>query len=144
MVSFKTMQIPDQIPGFKWLAALWVIMAVIWSVLEGSFERVLIFGFLTALTGLAYLFQRMMGGRHFSAVPGLLLMGLWGLALGAGTVLMTLLLMAVKTGLHAHGAEFTTAEITAVWGYLPLWSLVGLLAGLGVGLLLIARTPKRN
>lgn len=138
------MQIPDQIPGFKWLAALWAIMAVIWSMLEGSFERVLIFGFLTTLTGLAYLFQRMMGGRHFTTVPGLVVMGLWGLALGAGTVLMTLLLMAIKTGLHAHGPEFTTAEISAVWGQLPLWSLVGLLAGLGLGLLLVARTPKEN
>ena len=69
-------------------------------------------------------------------------MALWGLAMGAGTVLMSLFLMAIKTGLHAHGPEFSPAEITAVWQLLPLWSLVGVLAGLGAGLLLLARTSN--
>jgi hypothetical protein len=71
-------------------------------------------------------------------------MALWGLALGAGTVLTTLFLMAVKTGLHAHGPEFSAADINNVWQQLALWSLVGLLGGLGLGLLLIARTPDSN
>jgi hypothetical protein len=43
--------------------------------------------------------------------------------------------MALKTGLHAHGHEFTRAEIAWVLGRTPLWALAGLFAGLGVGLL---------
>ena len=136
------MQIPDRVPGLKWLVIFWAVTAVIWSVLEGDFGRVRFFGFLTMLTGLGYLFQRFMAGRRFSAVVGLLTMALWGLALGVGTALMTLFLMVLKTGLHAHGPEFSMAEISAVWGQIPLWSLVGLLIGLGSGLLLIARTDK--
>ena len=138
------MQIPNEARGFKWLVILWAGTAVVWSVLEGDFGRVLFFGFLSTLTGVAYLFQRAMAGRSFSAVSGLLLMALWGLAVGAGTVLMTLFLMAVKTGLHAHGPEFSTADINNVWQQLALWSVVGLLGGLGLGLLLIARTPDSN
>lgn len=138
----QTMQIRDHVPGFKWLVVLWTVTAVVWSVLEGDFGRVLFFGFLTTLTGLVYLFQRSMGGRRFSAVRGLVIMAMWGLALGAGTALMSVLLMAVKTGLHGHGAEFTVSEIGVVWGQLPLWSVTGLLAGLGLGLLFVARTPK--
>lgn len=136
------MQIPERVPGLKWLVIFWAVAAVIWSVLEGDFGRVRLFGFLTTLTGLGYLFQRFMAGREFSPVGGLLTMGLWGLALGFGTVLVTLFMMVLKTGLHAHGPEFSMAEITAVWGQIPLWSLVGLLIGLGAGLLLIARTDK--
>jgi len=136
------MQMPDRLPGFKWLVVFWAISAVLWSQLEGDLQRVSFFGFLTTLTGLAYLFRRSMNGRVFSVIGGLSIMALWGLAMGAGTVLMSLFLMAIKTGLHAHGPEFSPAEITAVWQLLPLWSLVGVLAGLGAGLLLLARTSN--
>ena len=91
---------------------------------------------------LLYFFQRFMAGQTLSTGRGLFFMGLWGLALGAGTALMTLFLMAVKTGLHGHGPEFTMAEVGAVGQQLPLWSLVGLLGGLGVGVLLIARSAE--
>ena len=136
------MQMPDRLPGFKWLLVFWVLAAVVWSQLEGDLWRVSFFGFLTTLTGLTYLFQRVMNGHVFSVIGGLLLMALWGLALGAGTVLMSLFMMAIKTGLHAHGPEFSPAEITAVWQQLPLWSMVGILAGLGAGLLLLAGTSN--
>lgn len=136
------MQIPDHIPGYKWLIVFWAVAAVIWSILEGDFDRVRLFGFLTMGVVLAYLFQRSMAGQNFSAGRGLFFMAMWGLALGAGTALMTLFLMAVKTGLHAHGPEFNMAEISAIWGDLPFWSLAGLLGGLGLGLLLIARSDQ--
>jgi hypothetical protein len=136
------MQIPHRLPGFKWLVVFWAMSAVLWSMLEGDLRRVLFFGLLSTLTGLAYLFQRLLNGRRFSAIRGLLIMGFWGLALGAGTVLVTLFLMAIKTGLHAHGPEFSLAEMTSVWQHLPLWSVVGGLFGLGVGLLLLAITSR--
>lgn len=136
----KVMQIPDQIPGLKWLILLWAISAVVWSALEGDFQQVLFFSLLTMLTGQAYLLGRLLGGRYFTAVRGLLIMALWGLACGVAAVFLTFFLMAVKTGLHAHGPEFTSAELSRLWRLLPLWGLAGLLSGLGLGLLLVART----
>jgi hypothetical protein len=48
---------------------------------------------------------------------------------------MMLIFMSLKTGLHAHGPEFTAAQITWVLRQIPLWSLAGLSAGIGFGLL---------
>ena len=138
------MQIPSQMSGLKWLFALWGVTAVIWSILEGDLQRVQLFGSFTTLTGLAYLFQRTMTGRRMARTRWLLTMSLWGLALGVGSVMMALFLMAVKTGLHAHGAEFSTADIAHVWQQLPLWSLAGMLAGLGIGLIWAASVPPRD
>ena len=62
-----------------------------------------------------------------------------GLAYGVGLALLTLLLMAIKTGLHAHGPEYGGREIVWVWNQLPLWAGVGVLVGLGIGLLAAGR-----
>ena len=62
----------------------------------------------------------------------------FGALLGLGSALFTLLFMAVKTGLHAHGPEFTAEEVNWVVQQIPLWTVVGLLGGLGLGLLLKA------
>ncbi len=132
------MQIPRRVPGLNWLILLWGVAAVVWTILEGDLRRVILFGFLTTLTGLAYLIQRFAAGKQLSITRGLLFTALFGAALGAGTAIMTLFLMAVKTGLHAHGPEFTSNELVQVWQWAPLCGLAGLLAGLGLGLLLAA------
>jgi hypothetical protein len=93
---------------------------------------------------LLHLLQRALGGRRLSLSAWLTAAAAAGLALGAGSVLLTLFLMALKTGLHAHGPEFTTAQIAWVWNQLPLWSLAGLLAGGGLGLLLAAKQLTIN
>jgi hypothetical protein len=62
-----------------------------------------------------------------------------GLLFGLGSSLLTLVLMAVKTGLHAHGPEFTPNEINWILQQVPLWSAAGLLAGLGLGQLVKGR-----
>ena len=46
--------------------------------------------------------------------------------------------MAIKTGLHAHGPEFSGSELDWVLQQIPMWALVGLLGGLGLGFLLKA------
>jgi hypothetical protein len=66
-----------------------------------------------------------------------------GFLFGLGCGLMTLLLMVLKTGLHGHGPEFSPAEINWVWGQIPLWGLVGLLGGLGLGMITVTIKGER-
>ena len=54
-----------------------------------------------------------------------------------------LLLMAVKTGLHAHGPEYSAAQMAAVVGQWPFWVGAGVLAGMGLGMLALALTGDR-
>jgi len=51
----------------------------------------------------------------------------------------TLFLMALKTGIHAHGPEYTMAEVAWVWRQLPLWVAAGTLAGTGLALVAAGR-----
>ena len=84
---------------------------------------------------LTYLSQHFLGGRTFSVKQWWGITAVLGLLLGLGSGLLTLLFMAVKTGLHAHGPEFTPPEVTWLLQQILLWTAVGLLAGLGLGLL---------
>ena len=87
-----------------------------------------------------HLIQRYFAGITFTLRQWLAFTTGTGLLFGAGSVLVSLLLIAIKTGLHAHGPEFTIAEIQWVWQQLLLWSVVGMLAGLGVGLIMNQQT----
>ena len=59
------------------------------------------------------------------------------------TALLTLFFMALKTGLHAHGPEFTPSEINWVIARIPLWTAVGLLSGAGLGLVGLSVAGKQ-
>ena len=64
-----------------------------------------------------------------------LIYGLTGALAGIVTVPTTLLLMAIKTGLHAHPvADFTKTQVSDLVSRIPIWITAGLLIGLGVGL----------
>jgi hypothetical protein len=58
--------------------------------------------------------------------------------MGLGCALLGLALMAIKTGLHGHGPEFTAAEIEWLVGQIPVWTAAGVPAGLGLGMLILA------
>ena len=88
--------------------------------------------------------QRFMGGRSLSVWRGLVGTAVVGLLVGFSSGVLILLFMVVKTGLHAHGPEFTPSEINWVIQQLPLWSLIGLLAGLGVGFLMAATADQAS
>ena len=92
-------------------------------------------GLATAVLLLGYGWQRWLGGKIVRRGLGVLVTAVSGGLLGTGSVLLTFVFMAVKTGLHAHGPEFSQAEIAWVWHILPLWTAVGLLVGLGLGLI---------
>ena len=91
-------------------------------------------GVSTTAVLLAYATQHFLGGHMYSVKQWLGITAVLGLLFGLASGLLTLLFMAVKTGLHAHGPEFTPTEVNWLIQQIPLWMAVGLLAGLGLGM----------
>jgi hypothetical protein len=133
--------IPTAIPGLRLATFLFALYAAVWIALEGNLAQTVLLAFWAALIAAGRLFGRYLAGRHLSVPLWLLVMVAAGLAVGLGSALLTLFFMVIKTGLHAHGPEFSPAEIAWLLRQLPLWSLAGLLAGLGIALLALVRSP---
>lgn len=95
---------------------------------------------LVALAGAA----RVVGGRRLSAGQVVALAGAVGPAAGAAVVPMTLAAMALKTGLHAHGPEYTVAQLAAVWAQWPVWLVAGGVAGVGLALVALGWAARRQ
>ena len=129
------MVFPQKISGLNWLFGLWAVYTAVWISREGSLWQVTLMATLTTILLLGYSWQRWLGGRRVGRNVGVLLTAVSGVLLGAGSGLLTFVFMVIKTGLHAHGPEFTPAEIAWVWNMLPLWTAVCLLIGLGLGLI---------
>lgn len=123
---------------FKWLVLIWALVMVVWMILEGSLALTVFLGLFTSLLILIASIRKWFAERWPNWKYSVLVWGVLGLLLGIGTVLMTLTLMAVKTGIHAHGPEYSTGEITWVIDQILLWAVSGLIAGGGVGLLVKA------
>jgi hypothetical protein len=131
------MTIPVQIPGLRLLTAVWGLGFVLWIAPEGDLAQVVALGVGGTAVLLGHLVQRVWGGRRVARGMWLGGTAVLGLLFGAGSGLLALVFMAVKTGLHAHGPEFSPAEIAWVWQQIPLWAGAGLLAGLGGGMLIV-------
>jgi hypothetical protein len=125
---------PTNIPGLKWITVVYALFVFFWMSLEGSLVGVILMGVGTTAVSLAYLIQHFLGGREFSVRQWLGITAVLGLIFGLSSGGLTLLFMVIKTGLHAHGPEFTPPEITWLMQQIPLWTAVGLLAGLGLGM----------
>ncbi|MCI0578845.1 MAG: hypothetical protein L0332_13130 [Chloroflexi bacterium] len=131
------MRIPARIPGLKLATVLTAVYAAVWISLEGELRQEVALGVAVTLVTAGHLVQNWLGGQTLGRVQGLLLaLAIGGLA-GGLSGLLTLAFMVLKTGLHAHGPEFTGEEIAWVIDQILWWSAAGLLAGLGVGLLLM-------
>lgn len=128
------MSFPTKIPGLKWITAVYALFVFFWMSLEGSLVGVILMGVSTTAVLLAYAAQHFLGGREFSVMRWLGITAVLGLLFGLSSGLLTLLFMVVKTGLHAHGPEFTPSEVTWLIQQIPLWTAVGLLTGLGLGM----------
>jgi len=133
------MEIPRAIPCFKLAVAVVGLYAAAWMILEGDLRRDVLLAAAGLLLGALYLVGRRWGGRFVS--PGRVVAGatVAGLVYGLALVALVLFLMALKTGIHAHGPEYTAAEVAWVWRQWLVWGGAGALVGLGVGLLLVAR-----
>ena len=112
------------------------IYAAAWIALEGSLLRVMVLAIGVTLVTLGYGLQRYVGGQELSLRVWLALAAGIGLAAGVGSGALAILFMALKSGLHAHGPEFTPAEVNWVASRLVGWAVGGVLGGAGVGLLL--------
>lgn len=132
------MQLPTRLPGLRALTVLFAVYAVVWIVLEGSlFRAVLLASSSSVLAGL-YLLQRWLAGRSLRLPLWLALSATLGVLIGFSSSVLTLVAMALKTGLHAHGPEFTTQQIDWVVAQIPWWTTAGLLAGVGLGFIAAA------
>jgi hypothetical protein len=129
------MQIPTKIPSLNFITVLMGIYAVIWISLEGLLWREIILGVGVTAVSLLHLLQKYGGGHVVSLAKWVGATATLGLLLGLGSSLLTLVFMAVKTGLHAHGPEFTLQEIQWVSRQIPLWAVAGLLIGISLGML---------
>lgn len=129
------MEIPERVPGLKLATVLAAAYAVVWIALEGNLVRVTILGCATSLLLLGAVVQRWLAGRRLSPIAWLATCAALGAIVGFNSGIFTLLFMAVKTGLHAHGPEFSPVQINWLLQQLPWWTSGGLLAGLGVGVI---------
>jgi len=128
---------PAKIPGLRPFLWLFFVYTAVWISLEGALWRVVVMGVGVTAVTLAFSLQRVVGGKRFSKVGFVVLLTAVGLVFGAFSSLFTLIFMAIKTGLHAHGPEFTLAELAWVWRQLPVWAGAGGFAGGGLGLVLV-------
>lgn len=131
------MEVPGHVPGLKWATILVATYAVIWVALEGDLGRVTLLGCAVALLLVGSVLQRWVAGRRLSTRLWLSLCAALGTLAGFSSAILTLIFMAVKTGLHAHGPEFDPGQINWVVGQVPWWTSAGLLAGLGLGLIFV-------
>lgn len=137
------MKIPAKIPGLKWLIAIVGLYGFVWIGLEGKLWQAILLAAGLVLSSELYLLQRLLGDRQIGIQYWLLICAGLGCAGGLGCILLTLALMAVKTGLHGHGPEFTAAEIEWLLGQIPLWTVSATIAGVGLGLLVLA-SPREK
>lgn len=129
------MEIPNRIPGLKGLTTLIGMFSLAWIALEGAVWQVVTMGVGWTAVAILYLLQKIIGGRVLTGWRWWGGTAVTGLLFGLGSGILTLAFMAVKTGLHAHGPEFSPIQINWLLNQLPIWSAAGLLFGLGLGLL---------
>lgn len=132
-VTMAPMILPSLGRPFKWFVIVVGVYAVIWIALEGELRQVVALGSGLTMVMVGAFYERWMAGRTLAIGAWLAFSAALGSLAGFGSAVSTLLFMAVKTGLHAHGPEFTIGEIEWVLAQMPWWTTGGLLAGLGVG-----------
>lgn len=133
------MVFPKRLRGLRAATILLAIYALVWITLEGSLGRVILLATCLSLLASSYLAQRYLGGRQLTLNRWLIIATSGGALVGFTCAVLSVLFMAVKTGLHSHGPEFSPREISWIISQTPIWTAAGSLAGLGGGLLAAAR-----
>ncbi|HET6445381.1 MAG TPA: hypothetical protein VFI27_12465 [candidate division Zixibacteria bacterium] len=128
------------IRGVRLLAVITGAYIVFWIAAEGELYRAVIMAFLVTALTIGLLTERYLGGRSFTVRKWIFSLAGMGAIAGVSIALLTLVFMAVKTGLHGHGPEFTRDQLEWVLMQIPIWGVAGLIGGLGLGLI----TAKRS
>ena len=129
--------IPQRFPFFKPLLVLLAVYTAVWMALEGNFGRVLVMGVGWTAVLCLHLIQKFRGGRVLGRWRLVVETAVGGALFAFISIALTLLFMVLKTGIHAHGAEFSPYEINQLIQKLPIALLAGTLAGTGLGLITI-------
>ena len=125
----------------RWMRLLALALGIallLWLPREDVSEQsvTLFAALISAWLALRYLLSVRPGEIHY-----LLRHLLAGALAGLAVTPLAVFLMALKTGLHSHSTpDFTYERMQVVLYRTPIWVLVGLLIGLGVALLRLART----
>lgn len=138
------MQVFERIGLLRPLTIVWIIYGLVWITLEGAIWSVVLMAVLTTAVSILTLLQKRLGGKVLSRGKFVGITAVAGLTFGLGSALLTLLFMALKTGLHTHGPEFSQAEIEWIIHQIPLWTMAGLLLGLGTGLVIAGAAKTEN
>ena len=120
------------------------ICGLAWISLEGDPRWSSIMALITLLVGIGFLAKKMIRGRSINGIGWIVLLAGCGLVIGLLFGPVTLFYMALKTGLHGHGAEFTRADMSWFIDRILLWAISGLLAGAGLGFLTSAFKQEAN
>jgi tetrahydromethanopterin S-methyltransferase subunit F len=131
------MVFPRIVPGLKIATIVVALLGAIWLTLEGDILWSLLMALMVLAVSVGYLVQRFLGGRKFSLPQGLAIAAAIGLAAGLIFAPLVMVFMAIKTGLHGHGPEFTQEEIMWAFDRILLWAVIGLMTALGLALLYI-------
>ena len=134
------MEYPKKIFGLRLLAIITGIYTVFWIAAEGELYRAVIMAFLVTALAAGLLTERYIGGRSFTVKKWVLALAGMGAIAGVCIAMLTLVFMAVKTGLHGHGPEFSQDQVEWVLVQIPIWGVSGLTAGLGLGLITARRS----
>jgi hypothetical protein len=114
---------------------LLAVCGLAWISLEGDPRWSSIMALITLLVGIGFLAKKLVRGRTVNGIRWIVLLAGCGLVIGLLFGPVTLFYMALKTGLHGHGAEFTRDEMLWFIDGILLWAISGLLAGAGLGFL---------
>ena len=122
--------------NLAWPLILTFLIIMVWMPFEGIFWLVLSVGVLLTLVWGSVVYQStFLQGWGLNAR----LAALGGMA-GLAAPAVVLALMVLKTGVHAHGPEFTPAEISWITNQFFIWPFVAGLIGYGIGLLKASQT----
>lgn len=124
--------------NLAWPLILTFIIIMGWMPFEGIFWLVTSVGItLTVLWGwVAY------QSPFLSSLGSTARLAAFGAMAGLAAPAVILGLMVLKTGVHAHGPEFTPPEIYWITQQFTIWPIFAGLCGLGVGFLNASRSPS--
>ena len=130
------MTVPSTTLGWRLLSLMVGGLLFIWLTLEDTqLLPIILLGLLaTSIWVLNPLMQRF-AGQSISPTKFILAMALLGALIGAGTVILTTIMMFLKTAWHSHlFPDYPAPMMVAMLQRLPLWTVAGALLGISFSL----------